>query len=179
MQLMNTILGFVLECETDYKVFNPSQEQWYTLSKEQFSKLNVGNFFTFKEIVYSCSNKDVISCDGHFYFVKNRRFFDLETGKQLRTPPVPTNSRGYTKFVAIHKRYFSYKDVATYHCIDKRTLSVMEVSAQYNSPEDSVHDLHALFEDMTFSSYLDFRWERFYKNVFIWYPAWLNGHNFS
>ena len=88
MQLMNTILGFVLECETDYKVFNPSQEQWYTLSKEQFSKLNVGNFFTFKEIVYSCSNKDVISCDGHFYFVKNRRFFDLETGKQLRTPPV-------------------------------------------------------------------------------------------
>lgn len=146
--MISTILGFVTECDTGYEVYNYSQKKSYFLSREQFSKVNVGNFPYLQFACPRYSDRDVIGYNGHVCFVKNGKLFDIVSKERCHVKPVystsPMKPRPFTRYCSVIKHCYSYEDVVN-HRIDQRTQNALEIASGYSEPTDVADALLEMF----------------------------------
>lgn len=137
MEMISTILGFVVKGDSEVKVYNYSQHKAYTLSPEQFSRveadIGVFPFFLFAAPRYA--DNDVVGYDGHVCMVKNGKLIDLSTGQRVHVRPIfsgcsATPSRPFRKFCLFIKHCISYEDVL-HGKIDSLTKEAVRITCEY------------------------------------------------
>ena len=92
MTVKSTIIGFVLECDDTYKIYNPNTNQLAVLSAADFKSLCLGEFPYRKVRANTLTDKEVVeTLDGKVYYVadaKKNELFDFESGKIERSATI-------------------------------------------------------------------------------------------
>ena len=133
MAIKSTIIGFVLESEGEYKIYNPGTNQLTIISAENFESLCLGEFPYRKVRANTLANNEIVeTSDGKIYYVSDatkNELFDFETGKIERSAVktnLMVNINCYTKYVPVLKKYCTFADVAAGN-VDQRVAKMLEV----------------------------------------------------
>ena len=150
MNFNSTILGLAIECDEDIKVYNYSLHKAYSLSKEQFSKVHVGNFPIFTFACPRYADNDVIGYGNQLCMVKNRKLVSLTTNQRVNVKPVFSESsfrspRPFLRFCFFVKHCISYEDVVKGN-IDSSTQSALEIVSAYPKWINSAENLLRMAE---------------------------------
>lgn len=133
MTIKSTIIGFVLENEGMYKIYNPQTNQLATLAAADFESLCLGEFPYRKIRANTLADNEVVeTLDGKIYYVSDaskNEMFDFETGNIGRSAIVTNlmvNTNCYVKYVPVLKKYCTFSDVAAGR-VDPRIAKMIEV----------------------------------------------------
>lgn len=131
--IKSTIIGFVLEDEGTYKIYNPETNQLAKVSAEVYESLCLGEFPYRKVRANTLANNEVIEMsDKKIYYVSDasqNEMFDFATGKIERSAletNLMVNTNSYVKYVPILKKYCTFADVVAGQ-IDPRIAKMVEV----------------------------------------------------
>lgn len=135
MAIKNTIIGFVLEKDGMYKIYNPQSNQLANVSAVDFESLCLGEFPYRKVRANTLADGEVVeTLDGKVYYVSDatkNELFDFETGKIERSAVVTNlmvKTNCYIKYVPVLKYYCTFSDVSSDN-IDPRIAKMIEVIA--------------------------------------------------
>lgn len=133
MTIKSTIIGFVLEDDGKYKIYNPETNQLATLTATDFESLCLGEFPYRKVRANTLANNEVVeTLDGKIYYVSDaskNELFDFATGKIERSAVCTNllvNTNCYVKYVPILKKYCTFADVAAGK-VDARVAKILEI----------------------------------------------------
>lgn len=133
MTIKSTIIGFVLEDDGKYKIYNPETNQLATLTAVDFESLCLGEFPYRKVRANTLANNEVVeTIDGKIYYVSDaskNELFDFATGKIERSAVCTNllvNTNCYVKYVPILKKYCTFADVAAGK-VDARVAKMLEI----------------------------------------------------
>ncbi len=136
MNIISTIIGFVLEENEQYKIYNAENNQLATLGKKEFESLCLGDFPYNKIKSNTLNDGELVQIDDKVYYVSNatkNELFDFSTGKIERAAietNLVVNTNCYIKYVPILKKHCSLLDV-TSRKIDPKISKIIDVI--YNS----------------------------------------------
>lgn len=175
MKILSTILGLVVEGEDDsIVVYNYSQHQRYTLTREQLRGVNIGEFPFLLFAVPRYAEHDVIGYDGHICFVQNRKLFDITTKERCMVKQLSVSAKGpfgarpFRKFCFVIKNCASYEDALSGK-IDPRLYPALEISDMYPSPNMVAQHLNRMLEDPQYLSFYNHEWTKACRCVM---PYW-------
>lgn len=163
MDFYSTILGLVIERdEGDVIVYNYSLHKAYSLSKEQFSKIHVGDFPMFLFACPRYADNDVIGYGNQICMVKNRKLVSLTANQHIPVKPIFSKSssgspRPFLRFCFFIKHCTSYEDVLRGN-IDPRTQSALEVASSYTQWIDSAESLLGMTEQSQNRAFFNNDW---------------------
>lgn len=133
MTIRSTIIGFVLEDNGMYKIYNPETNQLTNLTATDFESLCLGEFPYRKIRANTLANNEIVeTLDGKIYYVydaSKNELFDFETGKIERSAVVTNlmvNTNCYVKYVPVLKKYCTFADIAAGN-VDPRIAKMIEV----------------------------------------------------
>lgn len=160
--VINTIIGWVMETDEGYKIYNPRYWKWSKMSKEQFEALNVGNFPYFKQAGYYYKiNNDIVEFNDRVYLISNGKALDFETGKYQKAPEAP---KAICKYVPAIEKYFAYNNLGN----DEKAQEIIElVKGENINDNDGFRETcdKLMNAFMKYRSYLNKEWYKFYKGM--------------
>lgn len=133
MKIRSTIIGFVVENEGKYNIYNPQTNQLAKVSADEFESLCLGEFPYRKIRANTLANGEVVeTLDGKVYFVADasrNELLDFFTGRIEQSAVVTNlmvNTNCYVKYVPILKKYCTFADVTAGN-MDPRIAKMIEV----------------------------------------------------
>lgn len=167
MTIKSTIIGFVMEDEGKYKIYNPETNQLAILTAADFESLCLGEFPYRKIRANTLANNEVVeTIDGKIYYVSDankNELFDFATGKIERSAVCTNllvNTNCYVKYVPILKKYCTFADVAAGK-VDARVAKMLEIisndvqSGKSNSENNIVAKMVRFLFDPDYADLLD------------------------
>lgn len=154
--ITSTILGIVVDCGEEVKVYNYTQHKLYSLSKEQYSKV-AGTVGTFPIVLFAAprySENDVVIYNAQLCYVKGGKLIDIQTGKRVPVSPVfaaknaTRRPRPFQTLCNIIKQCCSYEDVVSGR-IDLQIRTAAEISNTYPSNYSMVKALLDMYDKST------------------------------